>query len=135
MDPHDIDRLRRRLATLGAHADALGRAFYAELFALAPALRARFDADLETQVRKLVDMLSVAVEALDDPSALAPVLAELGRRHLDYGVVEDDYDLAGVALMRALRRCVDDIDTGEEEAWGSFYGELAEAMIAGARGP
>lgn len=135
MDPHDIDRLRRRLAALGAHADALGKAFYAELFALAPALRARFDADLETQARKLADMLAIAIEALDQPSVLAPVLAELGRRHVDYGVVEDDYDLVGVALLRALRRCVDDLDDGEEEAWGSFYGELAEAMIAGARGP
>lgn len=110
---------------------AFGRRFYAHLFAARPDVRRLFPADLDAQVRKLVDMLGAIVNALDEPARLHDQFATLGRRHAGYGVDEEDYDDVGAALLKALRESFGGAFTGElEAAWGEVYGELAEAMIA-----
>ncbi|WP_257388602.1 globin domain-containing protein [Tahibacter caeni] len=130
----DIQRVRESYAAIGDGA-GLGRGFYAQLFRLRPDARALFPADLDQQVRKLIDMLGSIVRALDAPSQLARDFAELGRRHLGYGVSEEDYDDVGAALLMALREQLGPAFTPEvEQAWATLYGDLAEAMIAAENG-
>lgn len=130
MHDDDIRRVRDSFAAIGDLGD-FGRLFYATLFRLRPDTRTLFPVDLDGQVRKLVDMLASIVRALDAPEHLAREFAGLGRRHVGYGVREDDYDDVGAALLIALHQHFADGFTPElEEAWASAYGELAEAMIA-----
>ena len=111
-----------------------GRRFYARLFEARPDVRRLFPADIDGQVRKLIDMLGAIVGALDTPELLDRRFAELGRRHAGYGVSEDDYDDVGAALLKALRESFGGAFTSElEQAWGAVYGDLAEAMIAAQR--
>src|SRR5262249_16796052 len=65
--------------------------FYGRLFEIAPETRALFKIDIREQSRKLVETLRTTVEALDKFEALLPVLAELGRKHVMYGVQPYQY--------------------------------------------
>ena len=135
-DDH-IRLVRGMFARIG-DAEAFGRRFYAQLFRLRPDARLLFPADIDAQVRKLVDMLESIMRHLDDPERLAHEFAALGRRHAGYGVAEDDYDDVGAALLSALREHFGPAFTpAAEHAWGEIYGNLAESMIAaaGARAP
>ncbi len=130
MHDDDIRRVRDSHAAIG-DPDEFGRRFYATLFRLRPDTRTLFPVDLDAQVRKLVDMLASIVRGLDAPARLAREFAELGRRHVGYGVREDDYDDVGAALLMALHEHFGDAFTPElEQAWATVYGDLAEAMIA-----
>lgn len=101
------------------------------LFRLRRDARMLFPADLEAQVRKLADMLGWIVRGLHEPARLTREFAGLGRRHVGYGVREDDYDDVGAALLMALHERFGEAFTLElEQAWASVYGDLAEAMIA-----
>lgn len=111
-----------------------GRRFYARLFEARPEVRRLFPSDIDLQVRKLIDMLGAIIVALDETQFLHRQFVELGRRHAGYGVSEDDYDDVGAALLKALRESFGDAFTPElEQAWGTVYGDLAEAMIAAQR--
>lgn len=129
---NDVDiRLVRESHAAIADPDAFGRRFYAILFRLRPDTRALFPVDLDTQARKLVDMLASIVRALDAPERLAREFRELGRRHGGYGVREDDYDDVGASLLMTLHEHFGEAFTPElEQAWAAVYGDLAEAMIA-----
>ena len=60
--------------------------FYGRLFEIAPETRALFKIDIRKQSKKLLDTLTTAVESLDRFEELLPFLAELGRKHVTYGV-------------------------------------------------
>jgi hemoglobin-like flavoprotein len=129
MRQDDIQRVRDSFA--GLDAANFGQLFYAILFRLRPDVRALFPAELDAQVKKLMDMLTSIVRGLDAPDRLALEFAELGRRHAGYGVREEDYDDVGTALLKTLRENLGAAFTPEvEQAWATVYGDLAEAMIA-----
>ena len=130
MNPETIVRLREAFAQLAADADGFAQRFYAELFRLSPSTRGMFAEDMVEQRGKFVGMLGSLLEALDSPSRSEPMWCELGRRHVGYGVSEDDYDAVGAALLICLRqRLAEDWNEAMETAWAGFYGELSETMI------
>lgn len=112
-------------------ADAAAALFYRRLFELDPTLRPLFKGDLEEQGRKLMDMIGLAVKALDRPDALQPALATLGRRHAGYGVNEHDYETVGEALIWTLDQGLGPSFTTEiREAWTALYRLVADTMRA-----
>jgi hemoglobin-like flavoprotein len=130
MTPDQVERARMSLSRLRATPGLAGEVFYRELFAIAPHLRDRFPPDVAGQARKLVDMLTLLVELLDQPEALQCELEALGRRHRTYGVTEDHFDAVGMALLHMLRSVLGTDFTAEvEDAWGELYGTTAETMI------
>jgi hemoglobin-like flavoprotein len=102
--PDQVRLVQDGFAVLAPRADEVAAAFYGELFALDPALRAMFPADMAGQRRKLMTALAAAVRALDRPWTIAPALEALGRRHAAYGVRDGHYDTVGAALLATLRR-------------------------------
>jgi hemoglobin-like flavoprotein len=84
---------------------------------------------MEQQRRKLMQVLSVAVAALDRLDALGPALEELGRRHVGYGVQDRHYDLVGGALLWTLEQGLGDGYTASvRDAWTAAYSTLATIM-------
>ena len=58
-----------------------------------------------------------------------PVVEDLGRRHVGYGVMDEHYDTVGAALLWTLEKGLGDAFTTEvREAWTSVYGLLATTM-------
>jgi hemoglobin-like flavoprotein len=111
-------------------ADAAAALFYARLFELDPALRPLFGrTDMREQRQKLMQMLAVAVAALDRLETLRPALEALGRRHVGYGVVDRHYGLVGAALLWTLEQGLGDRYTGSvRDAWTAAYTTLATIM-------
>ena len=133
MHPETVPLVRESWQAVAAIAPQAAALFYQNLFEADPSLRRLFRGDMETQGRKLMEMIGVAVAKLDRPDALVHVLRALGKRHADYGVQASHYDTVGAALLRTLGMGLGDRFTPEvEAAWTEVYGFIAETMLSAA---
>jgi hemoglobin-like flavoprotein len=131
MTPEQKQLVRDSFAKLAPIADDAAALFYQRLFTLDPKLRALFTHDLKEQGRKLMSMIATAVAQLDKVEALVPVLRELGKRHVGYGVRDSDYDTVATALLWTLEKGLGaDFTPAVKDAWTACYGVLAGAMKA-----
>jgi hemoglobin-like flavoprotein len=81
-------------------------------------------------------MIGSALQLLDRPAALLPVLRSLGARHAGYQVRPQHYDTVGAALLLTLEQGLGSAFTPEARAaWTELYGVIARTMIEGAREP
>jgi hemoglobin-like flavoprotein len=115
-------------------ADDAAALFYRRLFELDPSLERMFKGDMAEQRRKLMQMLTAAVKGLDRLEQLVPVVQDLGRRHIGYGVADRHYDTVGEALLWTLEKGLGSAFTPEvRNAWVTVYGLLATTMKESAR--
>ena len=118
MTPDQIQLIRETFALVAPRADVAALLFYKRLFELDPALRPLFRPDIEEQGRKLMQMLGAAVRLLDAPRSLVPVLEDLGRRHVGYGVRDQHYEVMTRALLETFKEILGESFTREvEEVW------------------
>jgi methyl-accepting chemotaxis protein len=105
--------------------------FYNNLFAADPSLRHLFRGDMKAQGMRLMGMISGAVGKLDQIEQLVPVLQDLGRRHMGYGVKPQHYDTVGAALLQTLEQGLGRPAFTPEvrAAWTAVYGLLAGTMM------
>jgi nitric oxide dioxygenase len=133
MTPEQIALVKSSFAKVVPIAPQAADLFYGRLFETAPQVRAMFPQDMSEQKKKLVAMLSLAVNGLDHVDKLVPALHELGRRHIAYGTTADQYPIVGGALLWTLRTGLGDEFTPEvEAAWTAAYALLSQTMIDGA---
>jgi methyl-accepting chemotaxis protein len=134
MTPQQIHLVRSSFEPLKPLAATVAQAFYLQLFARDPALRALFrGSDMAEQGGRLVQMLAAAIDLLDRPASLRPVLLKLGERHAIYGVAEPHYASVGAALLDTLAAGLGDGFTAEvRDAWATMYGHVARTMLEGA---
>lgn len=103
--------------------------FYRRLFELDPSLRALFKGDMKTQGQKLMQMIAAAVQGLDKPDTLIPIVQSLGKRHAGYGVQTHHYDTVGAALLWTLEQGLGKDFTPEtKSAWTETYKLVAGTM-------
>ena len=115
--------------TLEPIADVAADMFYARLFELDPSLRPLFRTDRKEQGRKLMQMIGVAVKGLSHLEQILPAVEQLGRRHVQYGVRTEHYEIVGQALLWTLANGVGSAFTPEVRgAWAAAYDLLAAAM-------
>ena len=109
--------------------DTAAGLFYKELFRLDPALKPLFRGDMKEQGRKLIAMISVAVQGLSRLETIVPAVQDLGRRHARYGVKPQHYDTVAAALIWTLGKGLGDAFTPEvKAAWTETYKLLARTM-------
>ena len=114
-------------------AETAAEVFYKRLFERDPGLRALFPNDMLTQGNKLMQFLGLAVVSLNKLEQLRPALRTLGARHVAYGVLDEDYDTVGRALLWTLERMLGDAFTPDlEKAWIEVYEMISDEMKAGA---
>ncbi len=110
-------------------ADTAAKLFYEKLFELDPKLRPLFKPDMAEQRKVLMNTITFAVRSLDKLDEVVPAVQALGKRHVAYGVKNEDYDTVGAALLWTLGQGLGDAFTPEvEEAWVVVYGVLAGTM-------
>ena len=113
--------------------EILGDVFYTKLFYDHPELRKMFPQEMEEQNKKLIDMLDVIIERLENPHELKDEIIAVARRHVDYGVNAEHYDMVGTALLWTLQKALGKDWTEElKTAWVNCYTELAGTMITAA---
>jgi hemoglobin-like flavoprotein len=109
--------------------------FYALLDARSPHLSVMFRRDRAEQARMLRVALIAVIDHLDDAPWLADTLGALGARHVGYGVQPAMYNDVGDALVDALAEaCGARWTPLHAAAWRAAYRDLAQLMLAGARG-
>lgn len=98
----DIERVRQGWAIAAAVPDTAAATFYGHFFRIDPASRALFTGDMAAQGRALARTLDYIVDMLDDEKRLAAAARDLAPRLVAFGVVPEQYGLAGEALIRTL---------------------------------
>ncbi|MEM9222873.1 MAG: globin domain-containing protein [Pseudomonadota bacterium] len=122
------DILSKSFAAIARNPDDFAEQFYCQLFEIAPDLRLLFKDDLRAQGRKVVSTLGVVVAGIHRGDVLKPVLSDLARRHVAYGVEPHHYEIVGKALMQTLARMLGE-DAPALDVWRVTYGAVAQAMI------
>jgi hemoglobin-like flavoprotein len=108
-----------------------GRLFYQRLFELDPELRALFRTDMLVQSQKLMAMIELVVEHLNQFDQLLVRVRVLGQAHVGYGVQTAHYTTVGEALLWTLHTSLEEQFTlADEAAWREAYTLLADAMQA-----
>lgn len=103
--------------------------FYGKLFDLDPSLRPLFKGDMGEQGRKLMSTLGFVVAGLRTPEKILGAVADLGRRHVGYGVQDSHYDTVGAALLWTLEQGLGpDFTPATKAAWTEAYTLLASVM-------
>ena len=126
--------VQNSFATIVPIADDAAALFYQRLFELDPSLQAMFRGPMIEQRKKLMHMLTAAVKGLDRLEQLVPVVQDLGRRHVHYGVRDEHYETVGAALLWTLEMGLGSAFTPEtREAWTAVYTLLATTMKDAAR--
>ena len=87
MTADQVQLVRSSFALVQPIAPTAASLFYANLFAADPSLRHLFKGDMAAQGAKLMQMIGAAVNLLEKPQALLPVLRQLGARHGGSGVM------------------------------------------------
>ncbi|WP_108879528.1 globin domain-containing protein [Anderseniella sp. Alg231-50] len=138
MNKSEIELIRETWAQVVPIADAAAQLFYQRLFEIDPDAKSLFaNTDMSAQNEKLVDTLSLVVGKADQLDTIVPVLQELGRKHLTYGVEDRHYDSVGSALLWTLGQGLGEGFTDQARAaWTVAYalvsGPMRQAVADGA---
>ena len=133
MTPQQITLVQASFADVKPIATTAAELFYNRLFTLDPALRPLFKGDMGQQGQMLMSMIGAAVSGLKDLERLAPVVRQLGARHVRYGVQAQHYATVGSALLWTLDQGLGDKFTpAVREAWTAAYTLLSDVMLLGA---
>lgn len=136
MSPEQIQIVKSTWSKVEPISDTAATLFYDRLFELDPGLRPLFKPDLGEQKKKLMQTLSFAVAGLNNLEGLLPVVRQLGKRHVGYGVKDAHYDTVAAALLWTLEKGLGADWTPEAKAaWTTVYLALAGAMKEAAKEP
>jgi hemoglobin-like flavoprotein len=137
MSPEQKALIKESWLKVAPMADAAARLFYDRLFEIDATTRPLFKTtDLVEQRRKLIQALTMVVQGLDHLEALVPTIADLGRRHAQFGVTDAHYDTVGAALLWTLEQGLGSGWTPEVKvAWSGAYAQLADVMRTAAGEP
>ncbi len=121
--------VRATFATLGDKKEVFSDLLYKKLFELEPKAQALFRGDMQEQRRKLMRMLQISVEHLDNHAELQPMLFNLGQIHHSFGIEGKQFAAFGEAMIFALQTTLGNGFTPDvEEAWKAAYLYLASTM-------
>lgn len=129
---HEIKIVQDSFIKVAPIADAAATIFYDKLFEIAPEVEPMFSgANMPEQGKKLMTMIGTAVRGLTNMEKLAPAVAQLGQRHVAYGVKKEHFTPVGEALIYTLEKGLGDYWNEElKSAWVKTFTVLAETMIA-----
>jgi hemoglobin-like flavoprotein len=134
MTPQQVQLVKLSFAKVAPISSQAADLFYGRLFEIAPQVRPLFKGDIKAQGQKLMSTIALAVSSLDKLPELVPVVQDLGRRHVGYGVKDEHYDSVGEALLWALDKGLGPDFTPEvKAAWTAVYLILADTMKSAAR--
>ncbi len=129
VSPETVHLVRGSWAGVQPNAGSAAVVFHARLFALDATLPSLLRGDTLEQGEKLMRMIDVAVELLDDRTGLVPALHDVGKRHAGYGMTTAHYTLVGTALIGTLHEMLGDaFDRRTRDAWTAVYRVIADTM-------
>ena len=108
----------------------VGDVFYTRLFYDNPELRKIFPRQMDGQYQKLFDMLTAIISRLEKIHVLKGDIVEMAKRHVEYGVKPEHYNMVGKSLLWTLQKTLGNEWTDEtRSAWINCYAILSGTMI------
>lgn len=132
LSDEDVRLVRESLPLVAEQMAPASEAFYDNLFAIAPELRAMFRDDLAGQGMRFMSTLATIAAVLDDPEARAAQIGALAHAHSRLGIAPGHFVPMGSALLVTLGETLGPAFTPRlQEAWRAAYDAIAAEMIAG----
>jgi hemoglobin-like flavoprotein len=132
MTADQVCLIRDSLDAFREDAEPFALLFYGKLFELDPGSRRLFHNDLAVQGRKVMDMLTSVAESLDNFEPMRARLAELGRKHAEFGVRPEQYDTLTAAILWSIGQALGaSFDVPTRDAWRLALNAICVAMKAG----
>lgn len=129
MTPEQIRLVQETYRKLLPVKEEAASQFYTRLFAIDPEIRSLFGSDMAAQGEKFMAMLGTVADGLNRPEAIVPTVQALGRRHVGYGVSDDQFVSVVHALLWMLAESLGDAFTDAvRDAWIEVYEFLAGIM-------
>ena len=130
MTPEERSLILASVRRLQPDADRMATAFFERLFEAVPDCRHLFAAtSLEDQFLRLLHVLTEVAALHERPEDLVRTAAELGRRHVGYGVTDAHYQAVEEALLAVIDRAPEACPTPEvRRAWRETY-ELVSGIM------
>ncbi|MDK3256878.1 globin domain-containing protein [Blastococcus capsensis] len=128
----DIPAMRANFAKAAATGDEAPLYFYSHLFLSHPETREMFPVSMAHQRDRFFAALGEVVTRVDDLDALVPILRQLGRDHLKFGVLPAHYPAAGASLLATLERFDPEWTPELAKTWAEAYDVVATVMVQGA---
>jgi hemoglobin-like flavoprotein len=114
--------------------DEAGELFYGRLFDKHPELKPLFKSNPQEQARKLIALITFAVNKLNSFEEIISDVEALGKRHVAYGVHPKHYEIVGDTLLWTLEQGLGEKWNGDLlVAWSNLYGILSDIMIKAAQ--
>jgi serine phosphatase RsbU (regulator of sigma subunit) len=132
----DIASVQRSFDLVSQRSDEFAELFYRHLFADWPDVAPLFaDVELVSQRKKLFATMTLVVSHLDRVDVVHPVLAELGKRHVGYGVTNGFYEAFEVTFLKTLAESLpSDWNRDLEASWRTALGQISQVMMTSGRG-
>jgi hemoglobin-like flavoprotein len=109
--------------------DLVGQLFFRKLCRLDPSFRDLFAGPVETQSRKFMAGLKLAIVSLNHEDGLAPTLKLLGVRHRQLGIKVRHYRMMAKALIWTLEQSLEKRFTREtKDAWSVFLTQITRIL-------
>jgi nitric oxide dioxygenase len=135
LSPAQVALVRGSYATVKQLEQDYSSRFYHRLLERHPFTRALFPDDLARQISVFRLTMDALVARLDEAGAWRAGLAELGRRHVGYGVLPVHYSYVGGVLIDTLAEMLGDrFDAATRAAWETLYDGVTQAMLNPERG-
>lgn len=129
MTPEQIILVKTTWAQVVPIKEKAAELFYGKLFEMDPAVKPLFKTDTVEQGRKLMMAINTVVNSLDKIDTMVPIIQDMGRRHVGYGVKAQHYDTVGAALLWTLGAGLGPAFTPDvKDAWTTAYTLLATVM-------
>lgn len=131
----DVQLLRESFEIIRPNGLPFVKQFYATLFAKHPPLHQLFTRFDQNHIeKKLVNILVMIVENIENEDMLAFSLSDLGRKHVGIGVIPPYFKLMGDALIETMEKYFEATHStiwtkATEESWRSAYSIVAGIMI------
>ena len=124
--------IRESVLKLEPAFDLVGQLFFLKLYRLDLAFRDRFDGTTETQGRKFMAALKLAIISLNYEDGLAPTLKLLGIRHRQLGIKIRHYRIMTKALLWTLEQSLEKRFTREtKDAWSALLTQITRTLSGG----
>lgn len=129
MDAQTVALVQESFKKVAPIAETAADIFYDRLFTIAPEVKPLFPEVMTDQKAKLMQTLGVAVQNLHQVETIVPVVQDLGKKHVGYGVKDEHYDKVGEALIYTLEKGLGEDFTPEvKNAWVETYTLVSMVM-------
>ena len=131
----NVTLLKQTFAKIRVRPQTFTTSFYNNLFKEHSDVKILFAlAEMKKQKEHLMNALMLIVDNLERPDVLKEALKRLGKRHVNYGALVEDYPLIGACLLKTMESFFGKDWTPEvQQAWIEAYGAIASIMLEGAK--